>query len=135
MVRRHGHGGRRGKYLLLALDDDRELVVHLGMTGSLRSPPAGDVGDAYVRAWWKRDGGPPGGGGGAAWSTGTCAASAGSPWRRTGSTPDAGVQGPDALDRRLTPEEFWRALRQPAGGQDPVAEPASHRRGGQHLRR
>lgn len=27
--------GRRGKYLLLELDGERELVVHLGMTGSL----------------------------------------------------------------------------------------------------
>jgi formamidopyrimidine-DNA glycosylase len=27
--------GRRGKYLILALDDGRELVLHLGMTGSL----------------------------------------------------------------------------------------------------
>ena len=26
---------RRGKYLLLELDGERELVVHLGMTGSL----------------------------------------------------------------------------------------------------
>ena len=28
--------GRRGKYLLAGLDDGRLLVVHLGMTGSLR---------------------------------------------------------------------------------------------------
>ncbi|MDI6873363.1 bifunctional DNA-formamidopyrimidine glycosylase/DNA-(apurinic or apyrimidinic site) lyase [Candidatus Solincola sp.] len=28
--------GRRGKYLLIHLDDDRILVIHLGMTGSLR---------------------------------------------------------------------------------------------------
>jgi formamidopyrimidine-DNA glycosylase len=27
--------GRRGKYLIFSLDDGRELVVHLGMTGSL----------------------------------------------------------------------------------------------------
>ncbi len=27
--------GRRGKYLLLALDDGKELIIHLGMTGSL----------------------------------------------------------------------------------------------------
>jgi formamidopyrimidine-DNA glycosylase len=43
--------GRRGKYLLLGLDDGRELVVHLGMTGQLRLRPDGDV-DPYVRAWW-----------------------------------------------------------------------------------
>jgi formamidopyrimidine-DNA glycosylase len=44
---------RRGKYLLLALDDDRELVVHLGMTGQLRLR-TGDQ-DPYVRAWWALD--------------------------------------------------------------------------------
>ena len=47
--------GRRGKYLLLALDDDRELVVHLGMTGVLRLRP-GEL-DPYVRAWWALDDG------------------------------------------------------------------------------
>jgi formamidopyrimidine-DNA glycosylase len=41
---------RRGKYLLASLDDDRELIVHLGMTGVLRprDPVAPD--DPYVRA-------------------------------------------------------------------------------------
>ena len=33
--------GRRGKYLLLGLDDGRELVLHLGMTGSLLLVPRG----------------------------------------------------------------------------------------------
>ena len=47
--------GRRGKYLLLGLDDDRELVVHLGMTGQLRLRP-GEL-DPYVRAWWALDDG------------------------------------------------------------------------------
>jgi formamidopyrimidine-DNA glycosylase len=43
---------RRGKYLLAALDDDHELVLHLGMTGSFRFRGGGDgwVPDAYVRA-------------------------------------------------------------------------------------
>jgi formamidopyrimidine-DNA glycosylase len=45
--------GRRGKYLVLGLDDRRELIVHLGMTGQLRMRPAG--GDPYVRAWWALD--------------------------------------------------------------------------------
>jgi formamidopyrimidine-DNA glycosylase len=48
--------GRRGKYLLVALDDDRELVIHLGMTGALDLVAAGGPGasddDPYVRAWW-----------------------------------------------------------------------------------
>jgi formamidopyrimidine-DNA glycosylase len=46
--------GRRGKYLLAPLDDDRELIVHLGMTGRLwvaRSGPPPD--DPYLRAWWR----------------------------------------------------------------------------------
>lgn len=47
--------GRRGKYLLMGLDDDRELVVHLGMTGRLRLRP-GEL-DPYVRAWWSLDDG------------------------------------------------------------------------------
>ncbi|MBI2710580.1 MAG: bifunctional DNA-formamidopyrimidine glycosylase/DNA-(apurinic or apyrimidinic site) lyase [Actinobacteria bacterium] len=53
--------GRRGKYLLVGLDGGRELVVHLGMTGSLRLRPADDGADGpsdpYVRAWWHLEGG------------------------------------------------------------------------------
>lgn len=45
--------GRRGKYLLLELDDDRQLIVHLGMTGQLRMRP-GPL-DPHVRAWWALD--------------------------------------------------------------------------------
>jgi formamidopyrimidine-DNA glycosylase len=49
---------RRGKYLLAGLDDDRELVVHLGMTGSLAVVPSEVfVPDAYTRAWWRLDDG------------------------------------------------------------------------------
>jgi formamidopyrimidine-DNA glycosylase len=57
---------RRGKYLLIGLADDRELVVHLGMTGQLRfendrGSGSGDsevlVEDPYVRAWWQCDDG------------------------------------------------------------------------------
>jgi len=100
---------RRGKYLLLPLDDGRELIVHLGMTGSLRVRPAGDVGDAYVRAWWGLDGSDPPG-----------EALEYRDVRRFGRLAVAedgryagtlAVQGPDALDRRLTAEDFWRALR------------------------
>jgi len=47
--------GRRGKYLLLALDDDRELIIHLGMTGVLRLR-RGEL-DPHVRAWWALDDG------------------------------------------------------------------------------
>src|SRR5690606_2407345 len=47
--------GRRGKYLLLGLDDHRELVVHLGMTGQLRIRNGAT--DPHVRAWWALDDG------------------------------------------------------------------------------
>jgi formamidopyrimidine-DNA glycosylase len=100
---------RRGKYLLLPLDDGRELIVHLGMTGSLRVRPAGDVGDAYVRAWWGLGGSDPPG-----------EALEYRDVRRFGRLAVAedgryagtlAVQGPDALDPRLTAEVFWRALK------------------------
>lgn len=48
--------GRKGKYLLLGLDDDRQLIVHLGMTGQLRLRPDDEV-DPYIRAWWALDDG------------------------------------------------------------------------------
>jgi formamidopyrimidine-DNA glycosylase len=38
--------GRRGKFLIAPLDEDLELVMHLGMTGSFRF----DVEDPYARA-------------------------------------------------------------------------------------
>lgn len=43
---------RRGKYLLVDLDDHRELVVHLGMTGRLQVEPPSSPPSPYVRAWW-----------------------------------------------------------------------------------
>lgn len=45
--------GRRGKFLLFELDDNRELVIHLGMTGQLL--PVDDLDDPYLRAWWRLD--------------------------------------------------------------------------------
>ena len=106
---------RRGKYLLLALDDGRELVVHLGMTGSLRVRPAGDQGDAYVRAWWGLEDPTAVGAGGPSGEAleyrdvrrfGRLAVAEDGQYAGT-----LAVQGPDALDRRLTAEDFWRALR------------------------
>jgi len=57
--------GRRGKYLLFGLDADRQLVIHLGMTGRLRvvgpgaggGPPDGMADRPYRRAWWALDDG------------------------------------------------------------------------------
>jgi formamidopyrimidine-DNA glycosylase len=48
---------RRGKYLLVGLDDARELIVHLGMTGRLRMRAPAEQHDPYVRAWWRLDDG------------------------------------------------------------------------------
>ncbi|MBW3657678.1 MAG: bifunctional DNA-formamidopyrimidine glycosylase/DNA-(apurinic or apyrimidinic site) lyase [Actinobacteria bacterium] len=44
---------RRGKYLVCPLDEDLELVLHLGMTGSFSFRPA----DAYARARFALDDG------------------------------------------------------------------------------
>ncbi len=41
---------RRGKYLLLELEELRTLLIHLRMTGSLRHRRPGSGGDAYERA-------------------------------------------------------------------------------------
>ena len=109
---------RRGKYLLIGLDDDRELIVHLGMTGSLRVRPGGDAGDAYVRAWWgfdddgEGDVAGTGGGGGAALEFrdvrrfGRLAVAVGGRYAGT-----LALQGPDALDPDLDALAFWRSLR------------------------
>ena len=48
---------RRGKYLIARLDRDRELIVHLGMTGSLRIADDDAPPDPYVRAAWTLDDG------------------------------------------------------------------------------
>jgi formamidopyrimidine-DNA glycosylase len=99
--------GRQGKYLLMALDDGRELVVHLGMTGSLAiRPRTAAEEDTYVRAWWVLDDGPD--------------VLVFRDVRRFGrlAVVPAGeylgtlaVQGPDALDPSLTAEDLWRSLR------------------------
>ena len=49
--------GRRGKYLLIGLDDGRRLVVHLGMTGQFRVHEGVPDEDPHVRAWWLLDDG------------------------------------------------------------------------------
>jgi formamidopyrimidine-DNA glycosylase len=45
---------RRGKYLIVATTDGRELIVHLGMTGSLRIQMV-PTEDPYVRVRWTFD--------------------------------------------------------------------------------
>lgn len=50
---------RRGKFLIFGTDDERELIIHLGMTGQLRvtpgQPSPDDPDAAYRRAWWFLD--------------------------------------------------------------------------------
>ena len=98
---------RRGKYLLLGLDDGRDLVVHLGMTGSLRVRPSGDPGDAYVRATWTLD---VVGGSVLEYRDvrrfGRLAVAASGSYAGT-----LGAQGPDALDPAVTASDLWTALR------------------------
>src|SRR5688572_27228022 len=50
-----GSVDRRGKYLLVELDDGLELVMHLGMTGSFRFRSDGWTPDPYVRATFELD--------------------------------------------------------------------------------
>ncbi len=46
---------RRGKYLLIALDNGYDLIIHLGMTGQLRTVDQRSVDDKFLRAWWTLD--------------------------------------------------------------------------------
>lgn len=94
---------RRGKFLLFALSDGRELVVHLGMTGSLSLDS--DVEDPFVRAWWLLDDG---------------RRLVFRDIRRFGRlrVVDAGhydgtlaTLGPEPFDPEFTAEHLWRALR------------------------
>lgn len=48
---------RRGKYLLVGLDEGDELVIHLGMTGRLAVSGAFDRDHPHLRAWWELDDG------------------------------------------------------------------------------
>lgn len=97
---------RRGKYLLLTLDDDRQLIVHLGMTGQLRLRPD-DAIDPYVRAWWRLDDG----------RTlelrdvrrfGRVAVVPAGEWS---SLPTLAAQGPEPWDPALDDGGLWRNLR------------------------
>ncbi len=44
---------RRGKYLILPTDDGRELVAHLGMTGSFFFTDEAEPAGPHLRAWWR----------------------------------------------------------------------------------
>jgi formamidopyrimidine-DNA glycosylase len=95
---------RRGKYLLLSLDDGHELVVHLGMTGMLSLDATIDP---YVRARWHLDDGTTlryrdirRFGRIAVVKAGEYAA-----------LPTLATQGPDPFDDAFTPAALWSSLR------------------------
>ena len=98
---------RRGKYLLVDLDDGRELVIHLGMTGRLQlrrcstgtTPP-------HLRAWWDlgdrvlelHD----------IRQFGRVALV---PAGEYGSMPTLAALGPEPLGPEFTPSQLWMSLR------------------------
>ncbi|CAN5726164.1 DNA-formamidopyrimidine glycosylase [soil metagenome] len=98
--------GRRGKYLLIGLDDGLRLVIHLGMTGQLRVDPAERAADPYDRAWWGLDDG---------------RRFAFRDVRRfgriavvgedLGALPTLAALGPEPFDPAFTPQSLWAALR------------------------
>jgi formamidopyrimidine-DNA glycosylase len=104
-----GHVRRRGKYLIVDADIEgtgHELIVHLGMTGSLRVRPDGGT-DPYDRARWEL-----GGDGVLAFRDvrrfGRVMVT------RTGEWPPSSTlanQGPEPWDPALDDETFWRSLR------------------------
>ncbi|MEO6987077.1 MAG: bifunctional DNA-formamidopyrimidine glycosylase/DNA-(apurinic or apyrimidinic site) lyase [Aquihabitans sp.] len=97
---------RRGKYLLLRLDDARTLVIHLGMTGQLRVAPAEIPPDPYDRAWWLMSD-----------RHRLCYRDV----RRFGriavlgddlrALPTLAALGPEPFDPAFSPEHLWRSLR------------------------
>ncbi len=97
--------GRRGKYLLVHLDDGLDLVIHLGMTGQLRVDPGDAPSDPYDRASWDLDDG---------------RRLAFRDVRRFGriavvgedrsSLPTLARLGPEPFDPAFTPEVLWRGL-------------------------
>ena len=109
--------GRRGKYLIFELSDERDLVVHLGMTGRLHlteevgeieeASAAGAAAGSYVRAWW-------GFGGGcmlALHDVRRFGRVRVTPRGRHEAIPNLASLGPEPLSGDFTPSAFWQALR------------------------
>ncbi len=98
---------RQGKYLIAPLDDGRELIVHLGMTGSLAISP--DLpGDSYIRAWWQLEGDE--------FLTYRDIRRFGRircvPTGEYDSIPTLAAQGPDAMSPDFTADGLYRSLQQ-----------------------
>lgn len=107
---------RRGKFLILPTADDRELIIHLGMTGALHfvDPNIEEL-DPYVRAWWLL--GPAVGG-----STQETTMLVYRDVRRFGrirvvptgeygGIPTLASMGPEPFDPNFDGEQFWTLLR------------------------
>jgi len=96
---------RRGKYLIAPLDDDRELIVHLGMTGILRICEG--LPSSHRRAAWTLDDG-------AVLEYddvrqfGRIAVVARGDYR---TLPTLHALGPEPLSDDFTPQGFYKALR------------------------
>lgn len=97
---------RKGKYLIAPLNDGRELVIHLGMTGAL-AVTAAIPDNPYIRAWWQLDGNE--------LLTYRDVRRFGRircvPAGQYDTIPTLAAQGPDALSPDFTAESFYRALR------------------------
>jgi formamidopyrimidine-DNA glycosylase len=100
--------GRRGKYLLVGLDDQRELVVHLGMTGRIVfREGAADDSDPHLRAWWQLDGNETM----EFIDTRRFGRLRVVPTGEYSSIPTLAHAGPEPWDPDLTPTVFWQSLR------------------------
>ncbi len=105
---------RRGKYVLLRLDHDETLVVHLRMTGRLTVAPAGDEPDAHTHIVLRLDDGRQ--------LMFRDTRKFGRIWLLDGEGLASleGKLGPEPLDDALTAEEFRTLLRRRRGRLKPL---------------
>jgi formamidopyrimidine-DNA glycosylase len=122
--------GRRAKYLLFRTEGDRTLMMHLGMSGSLRVLQAAAMPGRTTTSTLR-------------WKPAACCAST----TRADSAPSTGSPGdplqhpllrelgPEPLGPEFTPEYLAAACRGPQGGDQAADHERPHRRRGrQHLR-
>ncbi len=107
--RRIASVGRRGKYLLIPLDDGNTWIVHLRMTGALIHCREGLPEDRFLRAWFRLDDG-----------SHLCyrdVRKLGRMWVVADAEQVVGKLGPEPLAGALSPEALRRSL---AGRRAPV---------------
>ena len=98
---------RRGKYLIFELSDERDLILHLGMTGRMQIVSDDAEVGGYVRAWW----GLAGGGRLELHDVRRFGRVLLTPRGRHEEIPNLASLGPEPLGDDFTPSDFWRALR------------------------